>query len=90
MFVCGFTGAAHAQSPRMWTVSPAGNDGNAGTDTAPLLTLQRAADVVNPGDTVVVPTNVAKISRVRTFLDWSQVISSFGVGAAGPPQSMMW
>jgi polysaccharide biosynthesis/export protein len=37
---------------------------------------------LNPGDTVVVPTNVTKISRVRTFLDWSQVISGFGVGAA--------
>ena len=37
---------------------------------------------LHPGDTVVVPTNVTKMSRVRTFLDWSQVISGFGVGAA--------
>jgi polysaccharide biosynthesis/export protein len=37
---------------------------------------------MHPGDTLVVPTNVTKISRVRTFLDWSQVISGFGVGAA--------
>jgi len=39
-------------------------------------------DKLHPGDTVVVPTNVTKISKVRTFLDWSQVVSGFGVGAA--------
>ena len=35
-------------------VSPAGSDGNSGTSSAPLLTIQRAANMVNPGDTVVV------------------------------------
>lgn len=37
---------------------------------------------LNPGDTVVVPTNATKVSHMRTVLDWSQVISGFGVGAA--------
>jgi protein involved in polysaccharide export with SLBB domain len=40
------------------------------------------AQHMNPGDTVVVPTNVMKISKIRSFLDWSQVVSGFGVGAA--------
>lgn len=35
-----------------------------------------------PGDTLVVPTNVTKTTRLRGFLDWSQVISNFGIGAA--------
>jgi polysaccharide biosynthesis/export protein len=35
-----------------------------------------------PGDTLVVPTNVTKTTRIRGFLDWSQVISNFGIGAA--------
>jgi hypothetical protein len=37
---------------------------------------------VQPGDAVIVPTNMVKISKVRNFLDWSQVISGFGIGAA--------
>jgi protein involved in polysaccharide export with SLBB domain len=40
------------------------------------------SEELKPGDTLVVPTNVTKISKVRTLLDWSQVISGFGVGAA--------
>jgi protein involved in polysaccharide export with SLBB domain len=37
---------------------------------------------LHPGDTVVVPTTLAKGSTARMFLDWSQVISGFGIGAA--------
>jgi protein involved in polysaccharide export with SLBB domain len=39
-------------------------------------------DHMHPGDTLIVPTNVTKISRVRSLQDWSQVISGFGLGAA--------
>jgi polysaccharide biosynthesis/export protein len=35
-----------------------------------------------PGDSIVVPANTSKVTRVRSFLDWSQVISNFGLGAA--------
>lgn len=35
-----------------------------------------------PGDSVVVPTNVTKISRLRGFVEWSQVFSGFGLAAA--------
>ncbi len=35
-----------------------------------------------PGDTLVVPTNVTKISKLRGFVEWSQVFSGFGLAAA--------
>lgn len=35
-----------------------------------------------PGDTVVVPTNVTRISKLRGFVEWSQVFSGFGLAAA--------
>jgi polysaccharide biosynthesis/export protein len=35
-----------------------------------------------PGDTLVVPTNVTKTTALRGLMDWSQVISNFGIGAA--------
>ena len=35
-------------------VSPSGNDTSPGTSSAPFKTIQKAADIVNPGDTVIV------------------------------------
>jgi protein involved in polysaccharide export with SLBB domain len=37
---------------------------------------------IYPGDTVVVSTNVGKTTFIRNLIDWSQVISNFGLGAA--------
>jgi protein involved in polysaccharide export with SLBB domain len=37
---------------------------------------------IYPGDTVLVPTDVNRSSLVRNLIDWSQVISNFGLGAA--------
>jgi protein involved in polysaccharide export with SLBB domain len=37
---------------------------------------------VQPGDAVIVPTNLMKMSFMRNLLDWSQVISGFGLGVA--------
>jgi protein involved in polysaccharide export with SLBB domain len=37
---------------------------------------------VEPGDAVIVPTNLLKMSKARMLLDWSQVVSGFGLGAA--------
>jgi uncharacterized protein YjdB len=58
-------------------VDPAGNDGNAGTRTAPWRTIQHAADVASPGDTVIVNngvytggTNVVTITRSGTAAAW--------------------
>ena len=38
--------------------------------------------MVRPGDAVVVPTNLMKISKVRNLLDWSQILTGFGIAAA--------
>ncbi len=38
----------------MYYVSPSGNDINPGTEASPFRNIQRAADIVNPGDTVIV------------------------------------
>jgi uncharacterized protein YjdB len=58
-------------------VDPAGNDANAGTRTAPWRTIQHAADVANPGDTVIVNNgvysggaNVVLITRSGTAAAW--------------------
>jgi protein involved in polysaccharide export with SLBB domain len=40
------------------------------------------AIAVRPGDAVVVPSNAMKVSMIRNFLDWSQVLSGFGLAAA--------
>ncbi|MGW5353887.1 discoidin domain-containing protein [Streptomyces sp. NPDC004031] len=46
---------AHAaDAPRVIHVAKNGNDGNAGTQTSPYLTINHAAQVAQPGDTVVV------------------------------------
>src|SRR5437660_5792274 len=54
-----------------------GNDANAGTSAAPWRTLQHAADVTNPGDTVIVNdgvytggANVVTIGRSGTAVAW--------------------
>ena len=58
-------------------VAVTGNDGNAGTKTAPWRTIQHAADVMNPGDTVIVNdgvytggANVVTITRSGTAAAW--------------------
>lgn len=35
-----------------------------------------------PGDTLVVPTYINRSTFVRALLDWSQILSNFGLGAA--------
>jgi len=54
-----------------------GNDANAGTSAAPWRTVQHAADVTNPGDTVIVNdgvytggANVVTIGRSGTATGW--------------------
>src|SRR5260370_16391468 len=52
-------------------VSPAGSDSNAGTSVAPFQTIQHAANVVNPGDMVIVRDgtyNNAAVSGVGSKL----------------------
>ena len=35
-----------------------------------------------PGDTLVVPTYINRATFLRSLIDWSQIISNFGLGAA--------
>jgi polysaccharide export outer membrane protein len=35
-----------------------------------------------PGDTLVVPTYINRTTFVRGLIDWSQILSNFGLGAA--------
>jgi acid phosphatase len=48
------TACAPTGSGVCYYVSPTGSDSNAGTSTSPFLTIQHAANVVNPGDMVIV------------------------------------
>jgi hypothetical protein len=52
--------------PITYYVSPAGSDGNAGTESQPFRTIQHAVDVVNPGDTVIVEDGVYTGTGVGT------------------------
>ena len=47
-----------ASASGTYYVSPSGSDGNAGSSAAPFRTLQKAADVVGPGDVVLVRDGV--------------------------------
>src|SRR2546425_9058713 len=57
-------------------VAPIGNDANAGSTAAPWLTLQRAANAVQAGDTVVV--------RAGTYVGFSQADSTRSGTASAP------
>jgi len=47
-----------------------------------LLAASFEALRIYPGDTIVIQRNVSKTSFIRNLIDWSQVISNFGLGAA--------
>ena len=48
----------HAQTAHVYYVSPTGNDSNPGTELQPFLTIQHAANLVGPGDTVIVEDGI--------------------------------
>jgi hypothetical protein len=59
--------------PRRYYVSPTGKDTNPGTRRAPFNSIQRAADLVEPGDTVLVMPAVYTGSARIVFLERSGV-----------------
>ncbi len=64
-------------------VSPTGSDSNSGTSAAPFRTIQRAADVVNPGDAVIVGDGI--YSNSATSAVGRALISVTRGGASGSP-----
>src|SRR5690348_10262851 len=53
-------------------VSPTGSDANPGTGSAPFQTIQQAAKVINPGDTVIVRDGT--YSNAAAFGDGSSLV----------------
>lgn len=55
LLLCLLLTVSFSATATTWYVSPTGNNSNIGSDSsAPFLTIQKAASVVNPGDTVLV------------------------------------
>src|SRR5262249_31357167 len=50
-------------------VSPTGSDSNPGSEAAPFKTIQKAADIVNPGDAVIVEDGVYTMGTPHPFCD---------------------
>ena len=65
-----FLVAAPVARAAEYYVSPAGNNGNPGTRESPWKTIQKAADVMKPGDTVRIAAGVYH-ETVRTVRDGS-------------------
>jgi PKD repeat protein len=54
-------------SGRVLYVSPSGSDSNSGSQTSPFRTIQKAADVVLPGDTVIVEDGVYTMGTSNSY-----------------------
>src|SRR5881392_3800523 len=70
--VCGFLSSGFAQGGFTYYVAPTGSDSNPGTSAAPWRTIQKAANTLNGGDTVIV--------NAGTYNERVQVVAS---GTAG-------
>jgi len=74
----GFFGLAQSSRAAEYYVATTGSDSNSGSINAPFKTIQKAADIVNPGDTVIVKdgiytggaTQVAKLDRGGNASAW--------------------
>src|SRR5438093_10456801 len=69
---CGFLLAGFAQSSATYYVAPTGGESKPGTSAAPWRTIQKAANTINGGDTVIV--------NAGTYNERVQVVAS---GSAG-------
>lgn len=50
---------------KVYYVAPIGNDNNNGTKNQPLATIQKAQELVNPGDTVYIRGGLYKVPEDR-------------------------
>jgi hypothetical protein len=63
-------GSRSGASAATYYVATNGSDSNPGTDAAPFRTIQKAADIVNPGDTVLVNDGVYTSAVSDTLSLW--------------------
>jgi Right handed beta helix region/Protein of unknown function (DUF1565) len=68
LFRIAGTGESHAAG-NTYYVATNGNDGNPGTQTQPFRTIQKAANIVNPGDTVVVRDGTYQTSGISAMAE---------------------
>lgn len=71
----GFFCLAKSSEASTYYIATTGNDSNAGTSSSPFLTIQHAADVVNPGDTVIVKDGTYS-TTTSTFISLSRTGSA--------------
>jgi hypothetical protein len=64
-------------APRRYYVAPSGSDAGSGSSAAPFRTIQRAADLTLPGDSVIV--------RAGTYTGGARIVSVTRSGAPGRP-----
>lgn len=75
MFIYAIAAPSYAQAKDIY-VATTGNDNNAGTSAAPYQTIQRAFNVVNAGDRIVIRNGTyakAELSRAGTSSAWITV-----------------
>jgi len=67
--------AAHGALAATYHVAKSGDDGNSGDEASPFLTIQRAADVMQAGDTVIVHAGVYRewVKPVRGGVEGERV-----------------
>jgi hypothetical protein len=69
--------------PRTYFVAPTGRDDAPGTETNPFQTVQRAADLVNPGDTVIVEDGIYMRGAARSSCGVRSILCIHRGGTAG-------
>ncbi len=86
MVIIGFSLAARGAQAATYYVSPSGSDSNNGSRSAPFQTIQQAANIVNPGDTVIVENGVySDTSGTAYGGGWSLTLSLWRSGTASNP-----
>jgi hypothetical protein len=114
LFVCAFistsllmvihTNAAHAAGGNIYYVSTSGSDNNAGTLSAPWRTIQKAANVLVPGDTVYVRGGTYKelvtirvsgsssggYIQFQNYMGETPVIDGTGISLSSSNQSLVY
>lgn len=86
MVIIGFSLVARGAQAATYYVSPSGIDSNNGSQSAPFQTIQQAANIVNPGDTVVVEDGVySDTSGTAYGGGWQCTLALYRSGTSSAP-----